>query len=55
MIQKIEKENKTIKPLWLISNNSSDIEALDALAFFPAKVLEIIDLYDTIVTPQKKL
>ncbi|PPS22361.1 phosphohydrolase, partial [Brachyspira murdochii] len=53
LIQKNRKENKTIKPLWLISNNSSDIEALDALAFFPAKVLEIIDLYDTIVTPQK--
>ena len=53
LIQKNIKENKSINPSWLISNNSSDIETLDALAFFPSKVLEIIDLYDTIVTPQK--
>ncbi|MDO6993275.1 phosphohydrolase, partial [Brachyspira innocens] len=53
LIQKNIKENKSINPSWLISNNSSDIETLEALAFFPSKVLEIVDLYDTIVTPQK--
>ena len=38
LIQKNIKENKSINPSWLISNNSSDIETLDALAFFPSKV-----------------
>ena len=47
------KENKEINPIWLISSNSEDIERLESLAFLPAKILEIVDLYDTIVLPQK--
>ena len=47
------KENKTLSPAWLVSYYSEDIYSLDSLSFFPAKVLEIVDLFDTIVIPQK--
>ena len=47
------KENKTLSPAWLISYYSEDIYSLDSISFFPAKVLEIVDLFDTIVIPQK--
>ena len=47
------KENKTLSPAWLISYYSEDIYSLDSISFFPAKVLEIVDLFDTIVLPQK--
>ncbi len=47
------RENKVINPLWLISDNADDIETLQSLAFFPAKMLEIVDLFDTTVMPQK--
>ena len=53
IIHKHLKDNKTINPIWLISNNTVDLETLESLAFFPAKVLEIIDLFDTMVMPQK--
>ena len=47
------KENKPINPIWLISDNADDVETLQSLAFFPAKILEIIDIFDTTVMPQK--
>ncbi|OEJ14878.1 phosphohydrolase [Brachyspira hampsonii] len=53
MINKQFNENKDLNPSSLISDNSDDIQTLQSLAFFPAKVLEIIDLFDTTVMPQK--
>ncbi|WP_300369350.1 phosphohydrolase [Brachyspira sp.] len=47
------KENKSINPMWLISDNAYDVETLQSLAFFPAKILDIIDIFDTTVMPQK--
>lgn len=51
--EKYLKENKQINPIWLVSDSIYDIETLQSLAFFPAKVLEIIDIFDTVVMPQK--
>ncbi|MEI0558671.1 phosphohydrolase [Brachyspira intermedia] len=53
IINKQFNENKPLNPSSLISDNSDDIQTLQSLAFFPAKVLEIIDLFDTTVMPQK--
>ena len=46
-------ENKPLNPSSLMSYNADDVQTLQSLAFFPAKVLEIIDLFDTTVMPQK--
>ncbi|MEI0496323.1 phosphohydrolase [Brachyspira intermedia] len=53
IINKQFNDNKPLNPSSLISDNSDDIQTLQSLAFFPAKVLEIIDLFDTTVMPQK--
>ena len=46
-------ENKPLNPSSLMSYNADDVQTLQSLEFFPAKVLEIIDLFDTTVMPQK--
>ncbi|MEI0508195.1 phosphohydrolase [Brachyspira intermedia] len=53
IINKQFNDNKPLNPSSLISENSDDIQTLQSLAFFPAKVLEIIDLFDTTIMPQK--
>ena len=53
IINKRFNENKILNPSSLISDSADDIQTLQSLAFFPAKVLEIIDLFDTTVMPQK--
>ncbi|WP_241210575.1 hypothetical protein [Brachyspira hampsonii] len=53
IINKQFNENKSLNPSSLISDDVDDIQTLQSLAFFPAKVLEIIDLFDTTVMPQK--
>ena len=53
LINKQSKENKNINLVSLMSDDPDDIHNLQSLAFFPAKALEIIDLFDTTVMPQK--
>ena len=53
IINKQFNENRELNPSSLVSDNADDVQTLQSLAFFPAKVLEIIDLFDTTVMPQK--
>lgn len=53
IVNKQFNENKNLNPSSLISDVPDDIQTLQSLAFFPDKVLEIIDLFDTTVMPQK--
>ena len=53
-LEKAKKQNPQIKPKWAIAYEIKPIENFEALGFFPAKVLEIIDVFDSVTDPNRK-
>jgi hypothetical protein len=53
-LEKSKKANPQIRPDHAIAFELEPIESFKALGFFPAKVLEIIDVFDSVTDPNRK-
>jgi len=54
VLAKQKMNNPQLEPNYCISYDIGSVLECDALAYFPAKVLEIVDVYDALTDPNRK-
>ena len=53
-LEQFKKANPQVKPKYCVAFDIASIAKFESLAFFPAKVLEIIDVFDSVTDPNRK-